>query len=48
MLLEDSVARKPEPQVTVTQPDPKTISVYIRYTVAGSGAPALLSFNVNE
>jgi hypothetical protein len=48
MLLEDSVAKKPEPQITVKQPDPTTISVYIRYTVSGSGEPALLSFNVNE
>lgn len=48
MLLEDSVARNPQPQITVTTPDPTTISVYIRYTVAGSGAPATLSFNVNS
>ena len=48
MLLEDSVARNPEPRITVTRPDPQTISVYIRYTVAGSGAPATLSFNVNS
>lgn len=48
MLLEDSVARNPAPQITVTTPDPSTISVYIRYTVAGSGAPATLSFNVNS
>ncbi|HEX8894476.1 MAG TPA: hypothetical protein VF783_14190 [Terriglobales bacterium] len=48
MLLEDSVAANPAPQITVTQPDPKTISVYIRYTIKGSGSPALLSFNVNN
>jgi hypothetical protein len=48
MLLEDSVAKKPQPQVTVTVLDPTTISVYIRYTVAGSGAPATLAFNVNN
>lgn len=48
MLLEDSVAPNPAPQITVTTPDPSTISVYIRYTIAGSGAPATLSFNVNS
>lgn len=48
MLMEDSVARNPQPQITVTVPDPTTISVYIRYTVAGTGAPATLSFNVNQ
>lgn len=48
MLKEDSVARNPEPQITVTKPDPSTISVYIRYTIAGTGAPATLSFNVNS
>ena len=47
MLLEDSVAKNPQPQITLTQPDPTTLSVYIRYTVAGSGSPATLSFNVN-
>lgn len=47
MLLEDSVAPNPAPQITVTRPDPSTITVYIRYTIAGSGAPATLSFNVN-
>lgn len=48
MLLEDSVAKSPQPQVTVTLIDPTTISVYIRYTIAGSGSPATLSFNVNS
>jgi hypothetical protein len=47
MMLEDSVVRNPEPQITVTQTNPTTISIYIRYTVAGSGSPAMLSFNVN-
>ncbi|CAH2911430.1 MAG: hypothetical protein CPSOU_1987 [uncultured Paraburkholderia sp.] len=47
MLLEDSVAKNPQPQVMVTLVDPTTLSVYIRYTVAGSGAPAVLVFNVN-
>lgn len=47
MLLEDSVSKNPQPQITLTQPDPSTLSVYIRYTVAGSGAPATLNFNVN-
>jgi hypothetical protein len=48
MLLEDSVAKNPQPQVTVMVINPTTISVYIRYTIAGSGAPATLSFNVNS
>lgn len=48
MLMEDSVARNPQPQITVTTPDPATISIYIRYTIAGTGAPATLSFNVNN
>lgn len=48
MLMEDSVARNPQPQITVATPDPSTISVYIRYTIAGTGAPATLSFNVNN
>lgn len=48
MLLEDSVAKNPQPQITLTQPDPTTLSVYIRYTIAGSGTPATLSFNVNS
>ncbi|MEX3933262.1 phage tail protein [Paraburkholderia phymatum] len=48
MLLEDSVAKNPQPQVTVTLIDPTTISVYIRYTIAGSGSPSTLSFNVNS
>ncbi|CAG9247086.1 Putative phage tail protein [Burkholderia cepacia] len=48
MLLEDSVAKNPQPQITLTQPDPTTLSVYIRYTIAGSGAPAILAFNVNS
>ncbi|WP_009982335.1 hypothetical protein [Burkholderia pseudomallei] len=47
MLLEDSVAKNPAPQITVTIVDPTTISIYIRYTIAGSGSPAVLSFNVN-
>lgn len=47
MLLEDSVAKTPQPQITLTQPDPTTLSVYIRYTIASSGAPATLSFTVN-
>lgn len=47
MLLEDSVAKNPQPQITLTQPDPTTLSVYIRYTIASSGAPATLSFTVN-
>lgn len=48
MLREDSVARNPQPQITVTNVDPTTISVYIRYTVRGTGAPAVLDFNVNN
>lgn len=48
MLLEDSVAKNPAPQITVTIVDPTTISVYIRYTIAGSGSPAVLAFNVNS
>lgn len=47
MLLEDSVAKTPQPQITLTQPDPTTLSVYIRYTIASSGSPATLSFTVN-
>ena len=47
MLLEDSVAKNPQPQITLTQPDPTTLSVYIRYTIASSGSPATLSFTVN-
>ena len=47
MLLEDSVSKTPQPQITLTQPDPTTLSVYIRYTIAASGAPATLSFTVN-
>lgn len=47
MLLEDSVAKNPQPQITLTQPDPATLSVYIRYTIASSGAPATLNFKVN-
>ena len=47
MLLEDSAARNPEPQITATRPDPSTSSFYIRYTLAGTGAPVTLSFNVN-
>ena len=47
ILLEDSVARLPEPDITVT-PILGGVSVAIRYTDAGSGTPATLSFNVNR
>ena len=47
MLLEDSVARLPEPVITVT-PITSGVSVAIRYTDAESRTPATLSFNVNR
>lgn len=47
ILLEDSVARMPEPQITVS-PITGGLSVAIRYTDAATSTPATLSFNVNQ
>lgn len=46
ILLEDSVARTPAPQITVAQ-TPGVLSISIRYTDAATSTPATLSFNVN-
>lgn len=47
MLLEDSVARVPEPQVAVVA-IPNGLNVSTTYTDARSNAPAALSFNVTN
>lgn len=47
ILLEDSVARIPAPQITVTQIT-GGLSVSIKYTDAATSTPATLSFNVNQ
>ncbi len=47
MLLEDAVARTPEPQVDV-QPILGGVSCRIKYTDAVSKTPAVLSFNVSK
>jgi hypothetical protein len=46
MLLEDSVAKQPEPQVAVTAIQ-NGLQVSVRYQDAQSKTPAILSFNVN-
>jgi len=46
ILLEDSVARVPQPQITVT-PITGGLSISIKYTDAATSTPATLSFNVN-
>lgn len=47
MLLEESVARTPEPEIIVTAIQ-GGISCLIRYVDAQSKTPAVLSFNVNK
>ncbi len=47
VLLEDSVARMPEPEVIV-KPIQGGVSCTIRYVDAVAKAPAVLSFNVNR
>jgi hypothetical protein len=47
ILLEDSVARIPAPQITVSSIT-GGLSVAIRYTDAATSTPATLSFNVNQ
>lgn len=47
ILLEDSVARTPEPQIIV-KAIPGGVACTIRYVDARSKAPAVLSFNVNR
>ena len=47
VLLEDAVARIPEPVIGVTAIT-NGVSVSIRYTDAPSGKPVALSFNVNK
>jgi hypothetical protein len=47
VLLEDSVARTPEPEVIV-KPIQGGVSCTIRYVDAVAKAPAVLSFNVNR
>jgi len=47
MLLEDAVAKSPEPEITV-KPFANGVSVYILYTDADSQQRASLSFNVNR
>jgi hypothetical protein len=47
MLLEDSVARMPEPQIDVQQID-QGISCSIIYTDTTTGTSQTLSFNVNQ
>ena len=46
-MLEDSVARTPEPEVIV-KPIQGGVSCTIRYVDAVAKAPAVLSFNVNR
>jgi len=50
ILLEDSVASMPPPQITVaTNPtDPSSIAVTIAYNDAANGKPVVLSFNVSS
>jgi hypothetical protein len=45
ILLEDSVAKKPAPMITVT-PIANGLTCYIKYTDAQSNTPQSLSFNV--
>lgn len=45
ILLEDSVAKKPEPVITVSA-IPNGLTCYIKYTDAQSNTPQSLSFNV--
>lgn len=47
MLLEDCVAQRPKPTVTLTQFS-NGVSVYITYTDAYSNQPQTLSFNVTK
>jgi hypothetical protein len=47
ILLEDSVAATPAPQITVSTIT-NGLAVSIRYTDAATGTPAVLSFNVNQ
>jgi hypothetical protein len=47
VLLEDSVARTPAPQITVSSIT-NGLSVAIRYSDASTGTPVTLSFNVNQ
>ena len=47
VLLEDAVARIPEPVIGVTAIT-NGVAVSIRYTDAPSGKPVALSFNVNK
>lgn len=46
-LLEDCVAKKPAPVISVT-PSNDTLSVNISYTDSASGEPVTLSFEVNR
>lgn len=47
ILLEESVAKSPEPQITVDE-IPNGIACKISYVDAISNAPAILSFSVNQ
>lgn len=50
ILLEDSVAQDPAPQISVQSAptDPSAIAVTIAYNDAASGKPVVLSFNVSN
>ena len=47
ILLEEAVARVPEPEITVSAIT-NGVSVYIKYTDAASKSAQILSFNVNR
>jgi len=47
ILLEEAVAKTPEPQITLT-PTPKGVTCAIRYADAVSKAPVILNFNVSR
>lgn len=47
MLMEDAVARSPEPVITVSEIQ-GGVSVYIHYNDAQTGTPVALSFDVNR
>jgi hypothetical protein len=50
ILLEDSVAKMPPPQITVQSApnDPTAIAITIAYNDAATGNPVVLSFNVSS
>lgn len=46
IFLEESVARTPEPIITVTQPVPGTVNCSLKYNDAVTGLPVTLNFDI--